>query len=152
MFTAQDIVASLARENVILKHLYSKVTPEIADYRLSDSQRSIRELLIYMTTMGSNMVTSLQAGAYDFALVKEVTEKQAARGIESFPQMMDEQHEIVSAYLLGLSQEDLDKEYNLFGMGNQTARQYILEVIVKNFPAYRMMLFLLLKSAGVQNL
>jgi len=51
MFTKQDIINSLTRENVIIKHLYEKAAPEMMDYKPSEKQRSIRELLIYMTTM-----------------------------------------------------------------------------------------------------
>lgn len=152
MFSKQDIISSLARENIIIKHLYEKATPEMMDYRPSEKQRSIRELLIYMTTMASNMVDALQAGGYDFDKVKQISEQQTARGVEAFPTMMDEQFEKVSDFIQNISEEELKKEYDFFGMGSQAARQYILEVIVKNFPAYRMMLFLLLKGAGAHHL
>ncbi|MBP7848069.1 hypothetical protein KA013_02500 [Patescibacteria group bacterium] len=152
MFSKQDIISSLARENIIIKHLYEKATPEMMDYRPSEKQRSIRELLIYMTTMSSNLVDALQAGAYDFEKTKEVSLAQTARGVEAFPTMMDEQFEKVSAFIQNISEEELDREYNLFGMGSQAARQYMLEIMVKNFPAYRMMLFLLLKGAGADHL
>ncbi len=152
MFSKQDIISSLARENIIIKHLYEKATPEMMEYRPSEKQRSIRELLIYMTTMASNMVDALQAGGYDFDKVKQISEKQAARGVEHFIAMMDEQFEKISAFIQNISEDELNKEYNLFGMGSQSARQYILEVMVKNFPAYRMALFLSLKGAGAHHL
>ncbi len=152
MFSKQDIISSIAREIIIIKHLYEKATPEMMDYRPSEKQRSIRELLIYMTTMASNMVDALQAGGYNFDNAKEVSLAHTARGVEAFTTMMDEQFEKVSDFIQNISEEELKKEYDFFGMGSQAARQYILEVIVKNFPAYRMMLFLLLKGAGAHHL
>lgn len=153
MFTKQDIINSLTRENVIIKHLYEKAAPEMMDYKPSEKQRSIRELLIYMTTMWSNMAKALQDGGYDFTKTKAIAEEQAARGVEAFPEMMDEQLEKITAFLHTLTEEDLMKEYDLFGMWSaQSVKSYILEVMVKNFPAYRMMLFLSLKGAGAHHL
>lgn len=152
MFTKQDIINSLAREASLLKHLYEKVTPEMLDYRPSEKQRSIRELLIYMTTMGSNLVHALEEEKYDFEKMKEISAQQTARGVENFSEMLNEQLTIMTEFINGQTDENLSKVLDLFGNGGQSIKSWILEVMLKNFPAYRMMLFLLLKGAGAHHL
>jgi len=62
------------------------------------------------------MAKALQDGGYDFTKTKAIAEEQAARGVEAFPEMMDEQLEKITAFLHTLTEEDLMKEYDLFGM------------------------------------
>ncbi len=152
MYNKQDILASLGRETHLVKHLYSKATPEMMDYRFSDKQRSVRELLIYMTTMGSNIIMYMKDGKYDHAKAVAISEEQNAKGVENFPAMMDEQLDKMSVFINSLSEEDLNREFDLFGSWWQTCKSRILEVMLKNFPAYRMMLFLMLKGAGAHHL
>ncbi len=152
MFTTQDIIDSLGRETALIKHLYEKVTPEMLDYKPTEKQRTLREHLFYMTTMWSNIWRFIKDGGYNHDKAVARGAEQAARGLENFPTMMDEQLVEMSAFLNSLSEDDLTKELDLFGSGVQTIKWYILEVMLKNFPAYRMMLFLYLKAAGAHHL
>jgi hypothetical protein len=99
MYSKQDIINSLGRETTIIKHLYEKVTPEMLDYKPTEKQRTMKEHLIYMTRMGANMAMYLTDGKYVHEKAVEISEKQAARGIENFPAMMDEQLAEITTFL-----------------------------------------------------
>ena len=49
MLTKAEFLASLQREHDITLHLVSKLTPVLAEFRLSPGQRSTLELLRYLT-------------------------------------------------------------------------------------------------------
>src|SRR5476651_2209771 len=49
MISKEQFLASSLREIEIIKHLYAKITPEMLSYRPSEKQRSLLELLQYIS-------------------------------------------------------------------------------------------------------
>ena len=145
MYTAQDIIGSLARETQILKHLFTKVPADKLDRSPAEWMRTIKELLIYTTYMATEVPDMLENGFYPerYATIKE---KQSQRDVANeYEQMLDEQLQILTEYLTSHSEEHMNEEIELFGM-KQPRKQAFMEIAIKNFPAYRMQLFQYLKA------
>ena len=68
VLTKEELIASLQNEVRILVHLAGKVDKSKVDYRPTPKQRSILELLQYMTIMGPNLVTFIKNGTFDGAV------------------------------------------------------------------------------------
>ena len=64
---------------------------------------------------------------------------------KEFATMMDEQLALIKETLWGLSAEMLDEQVEIFG-DRMSRKQFIFDVALKNYPAYRMQLFLYLKN------
>src|SRR5260370_24219445 len=60
-----ELISSLKHEVRILLHLASKVDPAKLDYRPTPKQRSMLELLQYMTIMSPIHLPAIHAGVFD---------------------------------------------------------------------------------------
>ena len=65
VLTKSELIASLQHEVRILLHLISKIEPTTLDYRPTPKQRSIFELLRYLSLMGPMLVKFAKSGAFD---------------------------------------------------------------------------------------
>src|SRR5713226_6303952 len=65
VLTKDELISSLKREVRLLLHLASKVDPAKLDYRPTPKQRSVLELLQYMTIMGPIHLHGVKAEAFD---------------------------------------------------------------------------------------
>src|SRR6476646_6463839 len=65
VLTKHELIASLQNEIRILLHLASKVDPAKLDYRPTPKQRSLLELLQYMTIVGPIHLRAVKAPAFD---------------------------------------------------------------------------------------
>ena len=77
VLTKSELVSSLKHEVQILLHLAGKIDRKMLDYRPSPKQRSIIELLRYMSIMGPMLITFAKAGAFDVS-AWTAAEKEAA--------------------------------------------------------------------------
>lgn len=68
VLTKEELIAALQNEVRILVHLAGKVDKSKVDYRPASKQRSILELLQYMTIMGPNLVAFIKTGTFDAAV------------------------------------------------------------------------------------
>jgi len=147
MFTKQHILHSIAWENVLLKHLHSKISAEHLDYRPNEHQRTLRELLQYITRGSQTMIKMLENKWYAPEIWKSTREASEAKDMMTgFGDALDEQYTIIADYLENATEETLSEEIDLFGQWAQPAMQYVLDGVLKNYPAYRMQLFMYLKS------
>lgn len=65
VFTKDELITSLQNEVRTLLHLASQIDPAKLDYRPTPKQRSLLELLQYMTIMGPIHLRATLAGAFD---------------------------------------------------------------------------------------
>jgi len=154
MFTTQHIIDSLSWEVHLISHLYTKIDAEHMSYRPSAWQRSVEELLRYMTTMGESLVIMLKAKWFSPDEAAAMKKRNEAQWLDMFPKLLADQHDIVAIYLESLTEDDLSEELDLFNTGTpMPVRWYILEILFKNFSAYRMQLFQYLKAwCGMEHL
>ena len=122
------------------------------DYRPSEGQRSLLELLQYLTIMGPiHFRACLREGPFDMAAWREAwtTGKATAKTLS-----LDQVKESIAgqpalfADLLGPSSEgDLRAEIEMFG-AKASRGAMLVSLVLNHYAAYRMQLFLYLKACG----
>lgn len=152
MYSKQDIINSFAWESVILKHLASKIPSDKYDRKPTEGSRTIRELLEYMWRMGTTSIEIIK-NWYNPETMQSMKIAIEARNIESeFETIIDEQLQIITDYLHSSTDDHLNEIVEIFG-NSQARKQLLLEMALKNFPAYRMQLFQYLKvGLGLKDL
>lgn len=147
VLTKDELIASLQNEIRILVHLCGKVTPEMLDYRPTPKQRSLIELLRYLTMMGPVLVPSVKAGTF---LMEQWTAAEARAATLDFDTVVKElegQSAFYAEAINGFSGEELRAEVDLFG--SKSARGPLLVgLVVCGHAAYRTQLFCYLKACG----
>jgi hypothetical protein len=150
-----ELISALRNEVRILLHLASKVDPAKLDYRPTPKQRSTLELLQYLTIMGPIHLRAIKAPAFDLdawrnawsageATAKTLDLEQAKAEIA--------RHSTLFSDLLGpCSDEQLREEIQMFGHKSSRAA-WIISLVLQHYAAYRMQLFLYLKSSGREEL
>src|SRR5579863_1330841 len=147
MISKQQFTDSCLKEIRIYKHLYGKVLPGTLDFRPTEKQRSLKELLQFIMHSFAMELKGIENGSIgDFqAAIKE----SAGTSIENFPEKMDELAQAIKAIMETLSNDQLKEEIDLFGRGSQQSRAtWLLELILKNLVGYKMQLFLYIKQSG----
>ena len=148
MFSKQDIIASIATEHALIKHLHSKLTKDHLSYRPNDHQRTVEELLQYMSRMTITMGSMLEAKAYVPDVAKELRLKSESQDmITDFDTAMDAQLVFITDYINNATDEDMATEVDLFGTGMaMPIVMYFMNILFKNYAAYRMQLFHYMKD------
>jgi hypothetical protein len=147
MITKQQFTDSCLKEIKIYKHLYGKILPGTMDFRPSEKQRSLKELLQFIMHSFAMELKGIQAGNIgDFqAAIKE----SAQTNTENFPAKMDQLARQIKSIMETLSDGQLDEQIDLFGRGStQTRATWLFELILKNLVGYKMQLFLYIKQTG----
>src|SRR5581483_7639912 len=143
---------SCLQEIKIIKHLHEKVTPEMLTFRPSEKQRSMLELLQYLSHFAKVEAAAIYSGKAitDF---HEVMKEAYAMPAERFVTAIDDQAEEIKAVLNKITEAELAEEVDLFGRGRSQPRAlWFLNLILKSLTAYKMQLFLYLKACGVHHI
>ena len=151
VISKQDLIETLQKEVRILVHLAGKVKPEMLDYRPTPKQRSVIELLRYMTVMGPVLVRSIKTGVF---LMEEWTAAEAASaamGLDEVVASLTSQSEGYAASIHDFSDEELAARIELFGSAATRGRM-LVDMIVAGHAAYRTQLFCYLKCCGREEL
>jgi hypothetical protein len=146
VLTKEELIASLQHEVRILVHLASKVDQSKVDYRPTPKQRSILELLQYMSMMGPTLVAVIKTG--DFATVWGPA--QAAAKAMDFDQAVAAIRKQLDEYprmLSGWAEADFRGEVEMFG-GKSSRGALLVRLVLGGHAAYRTQLFCYLKSCG----
>ena len=148
MYSKKDIIDAITWETTIIKHLHSKIEAKHLDYRPNEHQRTLKELLEFMTRMTTSLVTFLQNGGYTPEAAKQARlDSEAKNVLTDFDATMDAQITFLETFLADASDEYLDTEIDLFGTGMaMPIKKYIFGIIMKNYAAYGMQLFMYMKS------
>jgi hypothetical protein len=117
------------------------------DYRPTPKQRSIIELLRYLSVMGPSLVQAAQAGAFDVPAWTAATKAAEERDFDQTVAVIAAQSERYADLLGTMSDEDFRVEIEMFG--SKTSRgAFIVNYVLGGCAAYRTQLFLYLKSCG----
>jgi hypothetical protein len=151
ILTKEELIAKLNNEVRILLHLVSKVDPAYLDYRPSPTQRSMLELLQYLTIFAPIHLRTIKAGVLDMKVWSNewTTEEAVAkeRGLEEIRSAISKQPELFTEMIEPLTDADLRTEMEMFG--NRDCRGSMLVwMLLCHYAAYRMQLFLYLKACG----
>jgi len=150
------ILGDMRKEMKILKHLYTKITPELMDYRPQEGMRSVKELLDYLSYCSMQVLyfySSKETDEEQFygqlkSLMKEAVEQ------PDFPSALGFQYGKVVEMLNNISENDLlTKEVGHGHFKEKVNLGVALQhSAFKNLTAYRMQLFLYLKISGQKDL
>jgi hypothetical protein len=151
VLTKEELIAALQNEARILVHLAGKVDKANVDYRPAPKQRSILELLRYMSMMGPTLVTLIKAGTFDMAVWAPADEAAKARNFEQAVAAIEKQSDEYSRLLSGWTDADFRGEVDFFG-AKASRGSHIVFLVVSGHAAYRTQLFLYLKACGREEL
>lgn len=150
MYTKQNFIDSFTHDIHTIKHLATKITPEMALYRHNEGQRSMTDLLQYLSFAGVAAVDMILSN--DTGVFASYSQKATSVNLDNFQEAMKEQEKMMIELMEKFTEEELNKTVNFFNMGENTKGAYLVNTVGKWFPAYRMQMFLYLKSAGVSNI
>ena len=151
MLTREDLIASVAHEVAICKHLFTKLPPNSLDYRPTPTQRSMRELLLYIPSMLSIATGFLITG--DRERFMQTREAHMQRNPEDFPQLMDEGFADFKQQIEAIPEEDfLGREVKLPTGQTMKLGAGLINFTFKFAAAYKLQLFLYLKQLGCSDL
>ena len=151
VLTKSELVASLQNEVRILLHLAGKLEPQMIDYRPTAKQRSSLELLRYLTVMGPILIKSCKTGAFDVPAWTEADKAAQARDFQQTLAALAAQTEIYATLLADFSDADFRGEIEMFGR-KTTRGNFLVNTVLSACAAYRMQLFLYLKTCGREEL
>ncbi len=146
MYTKQNFIDSVVNDARIIKHLAEKFSVENADFRPTPSQRSVEELLQYLSYVGSTTAGVILDG--DMSVYGPASETAKSVIIENFATAMDTEVEKFKAVMEKFNDENLQGEVNMYGQGQKTRAVYLIDTILKWYAAYKLQLFMYLKMLG----
>ncbi len=151
VLTKEELIAALQNEVRILVHLTGKVDKSMLDYRPTPKQRSILELLQYMTIMGPNLVTFTKAGTFDVAVWNSAEAAAKAMNFDQAVGAIEKQSGEYARLLSGWTDADFRGEVDFFGKKSSRG-SHLVFLVLGGYAAYRTQLFLYLKACGREEL
>ncbi len=155
VLTKDELIDALRSEVRILLHLASKIEPAMLDYRPSAKQRSMLELLQYLTIMAPIHLPAILAEQFDMDAWRNAWRTgealAKARGLEEAKAAIAGQAALIGDSLGSCSDADLRGGIEMFG--HKASRgSMIVNLVLCHYSAYRMQLFLYLKACGLDQL
>jgi hypothetical protein len=154
ILTKSEFLSSLQNEVRILLHLASKVDNAMLDYRPTPKQRSLAELLSYLSMMGPMMTKYglSKGGEFDrdawMAAADEAEKRDLEQKIAAIAGHTDEYKKL----LADVTDADLRSEMTGFDGSKMTRGSYMVDSVLCSCAAYRLQLFMYLKSCGQEQL
>ena len=155
ILTKNEFISALRAEIRIVLHLASKAEPAMLAYRPTPKQRSLLELLQYFTIVGPIHMRGALRDKFDMdAWRADWRTNEPAAAALSFEQTKDAIAQLAAqfeAMLAPCTDADLRAPIEMF---SHTASRgsFLLSLVLSHYTAYRMQLFLYLKSAGREEL
>jgi hypothetical protein len=143
MLTRDQFLESCAHETRVIQHIATKLPAGSLDYRPTEPQRSMIELMQYMTVLALPPMAYLQDGNWDRA-------PQFGEGLEEihagiFADAMDEQLEAVRAMC---PEGGFDEPTAMPWGAPCTVGEFLVNAVLKAYACYRMQFFLYVKASG----
>src|SRR5580698_11489410 len=119
VLTKDELIAAFQKEVHILNHLVGKVDPAKIDYRPSAKQRSVLELIQYMTVMAPAMTESIKGGVFTQEAMGAIwgTRDAASKAMnwEQAVAAVGRQSDELTRYIGGWTDADFRSDINMFG-------------------------------------
>jgi len=151
VLSKSELIERIGNEVRILLHLASKIEPGMLEYRPGPGQRSLRELVEYLSLFAPIHLRTVCAEAFDMEVfvAEWQTEEAVARkrNLDELKAAISGQAAIAANLIDPLSEDELRAEIELFG--HRASRGAMLVwMLLSHYAAYRMQLFLYLKACG----
>jgi hypothetical protein len=151
VLTKSELIDALQNEVRILLHLASKVDRTHLDYRPTPKQRSILELLQYLSIMGPTLIRATKAGGFDPAVWTAADQAAKGRDFDQTLAAIAAQTDMYATLLADVSDADLRSDITMFG-NRSTLGAFLVNMVLCGYAAYRTQLFVYLKACGREEL
>ncbi|MHC4840794.1 MAG: hypothetical protein ACYTDT_07485 [Planctomycetota bacterium] len=147
MLSPEMVLNACLDEIKVIKHLATKVPVGGLRYKPTDGQRTMDELMQYLTVCGSLAAKGSINGNWDHAEAYSSRSKEVTQ--DNFAARMDEQAADLTDMLKSVPSGDWQGKDATFPWGQPVKLgDALLMTALKSLTAYRMQFFLYLKSAG----
>ena len=144
MFTKEEVWNSFASDFSIIRHLAEKAHIDTHTYKPSEKQRTMVELMQYMSIMGVGILSIILSGEQgDFT---PFLERSKLVNGENFVQKMEEQEAEMKEVFMKFDDAELEKELDMWGMKQKKSLRILN--LMKIVASYKMQLFLYIKASG----
>ena len=155
VLSKEELIGRLEHEVRILLHLISKVDPAKLEYRPTPKQRTLLELLQYLTVFVPIHLRTIRAGVWDVEAWRNAwrLEELAARkrDLAEIGDTIARQPDLFTEMVESLTDDELRAEMEMFG--NKGSRgSWLVWMVLCHYVAYRMQLFLYLKACDREEL
>jgi hypothetical protein len=152
VLTKSELISALQNEVRILLHLASKIDGTKLDYRPTPKQRSLIELLRYLSMMGPTLVQYTLTQSSDASIWTTAAQAADARDLDQTLEAIAAQTGTYATLLADVSDAEFRAEVNGFD-GTKTSRGALMvNLVLCGCSAYRTQLFLYLKACGREEL
>ena len=155
VLTKDELMDAFQKEVRIFVHLISKVDAAKVDYRPSAKQRSVLELVRYMTFMAPAMTESIKGGEFTQEAMGVIwgprDEASKAMNWEQAVASVGRQSDEMTREIGTWTDADFRSRINMFGQ-DMTRGEALVNMVLCGYAAYRMQLFLYLKAMGREEL
>lgn len=150
MFTREQYLNSIRHEVSVIKHLHTKVPKAKLDYRPTPKQRSLQELLVHLPT---NLSIAKQVIADDWSDIQATMQKTREDAQKDFNATMDRELAAFVDRVNKIPEADFQNKLTTLPTGKKIPLgDALLGFPFKFLVAYKMQLFLYLKSCGREEL
>ncbi len=151
MLNKNAILNSMLHEYEVIKHLYAKIPEGGLDFKFTTEQRSILDLLRYLSYTPQAAVHGIITN--DFSLFQIGSERAKTMQSEDFIDIINAQMEGLKADFAIADEAVLSKEDVTFPWGKvDNKAMALLNSPLKWLVGYRMQLFLQVKASGVSHI
>lgn len=151
MFSKEQFLNSLRHETAVCKHLASKASEDMLDYRPTPKQRSMKELLRYLCGVGIVPLKCVLEG--DWSRARTELDQRPDVDLSNFNQEMDRQMAEIEQRLAPLPEEELITRKSVLPLNRECILgEGMVNTSLKFMAAYKMQLFLYLKMCGKDEL
>jgi hypothetical protein len=151
VLTKEELIGSLQNEVRILLHLASKIDPSKINYRPTPKQRSIIELLRYLSCMGPGLVPAIKTGTFDGPAFQAAMAAAEKMDLAAVLASIESQSALYAQSLGAFTEDDFRGELEMFGRKHSRGA-HLVNLVLCGFAAYRTQLFLYLKACGREEL
>ncbi len=144
MINKRELLDVLIGELEIIRHLATKIEPQMLSYQPTEKQRTLLELLNYL---GHILITGVSlAIAGSTKGWQDLAATAPSVTLENFDTVMADQEKQIREKIEGIADETLKEEFEIFG--KMAPRSIHLLNVMKWAVAYKMQLFLYIKANG----
>lgn len=147
MYTKQDFINSFENDVRIINHLIEKIPADNYNFKLIDNQRTITDLLHYLSSIFSNTLQVMKTNDQD--LYKTLPKAPSITPENAIAQMNAEVAK-VKELLATWTDEDLKAPISLFGGPEMSKGTMLVDYLLQWAAAYKMQLFLYIKQMGIK--
>lgn len=147
MFTKEQYLTAFEKDIVVIRHLASKLSDADMDYRPTEGQRSVRELLGYLSYIFLGCAEGMMG---DMAAFARLSEEAVGLTLANFDERMEAQTRKFREIVTAMTDTQLAEVVDMWV--KQTRAEHLVNGPLKFAAAYKTQLFTYMKQNGHSNL